>query len=359
MVNKRLKLQAIMPSLTMVFFSLLLILSSCGQKGSGTNQRDSGPVQVDGYTVTTEKFTVNIRATGELLPYEEVELKTPVSGNVMRINFREGQYVGKGELLVEIDNRSLRARKGGLEARLAASESELVRMKRLLEIDGVSLEIAEQTEAEVDNLKSQIEELKVMIDLAHIRAPFSGRLGMRNFSTGAYLSQGEVITRLVQSDKLKVNFGIPAKYAAFAAAGQEITMISSSTGDTAVAKIYATDPMIRQSSRNIIARASFDNKANKFLPGDFVQILLAVEQNNKSLLVPAEAIIPELNSQVVYVADKGKARRQVVETGSRTNTRVQITKGLSPGDVVITTGLMTIRDGAPVVVREKKAEVAR
>lgn len=339
--------------ITAVFF---LIFTSCSNSGSTADERNASPMQVEGYQVKTEKFTINVRATGELLPYEEVELKTPVSGNVMRILFKEGQYVRGGDLLVEIDSRSWRARKSGLEARLAASAGELVRLRRLLEIDGVSLESVEQAEAEVGNLESQIEEMKVMIDLAHIRAPFSGRLGMRNFSTGAYLSQGETITRLVQSDKLKVNFGIPARYAKHAVTGRDVTLISSSTGDTAIAQIYAIDPLIRQSSRNIIARASLDNKADKFLPGDFVQVFLAVEENNKSVLIPAEAIIPELNMQVVYVADNGKARRQVVETGTRTSNRVQVIKGLTPGDIVITTGLMTIRDGADVVVKDKKAE---
>lgn len=342
--------------ITAVFF---LIFSSCSNSGSTVDQRNTSPLEVEGYQIKTEKFTINIRATGELMPYEEVELKTPVSGNVIRILFREGQYVRGGDLLVEIDSRSWRARKSGLEARLAASGSELVRLRRLMEIDGVSLESVEQAEAEVGNLEAQIEELKVMIDLAHIRAPFSGRLGMRNFSIGAYLSQGETVTRLVQSDRLKVNFGIPARYAKHAVTGRDVTLISSSTGDTAIAQIYAIDPLIRQSSRSIIARASLENKAGKFMPGDFVQVLLAVEQNNESLLVPAEAIIPELNRQVVYIADNGKAMRQVVETGTRTTNRVQITKGLTPGDIVITTGLMTIRDGADVVVREKRAEAAR
>jgi membrane fusion protein, multidrug efflux system len=338
-----------------LMFALLVIMVSCNQN-SNPGQKQAGILKAEGYRVDPEYFTVNIRATGELLSNEEVELKTPVSGNVQNIYFREGQYVKKGDLLVEIDNRSWVARKLGLEARLLSAKSELSRKKELLEIEGVSQEELEQSEAEVNHLKAQIEELEVMIDLAHIRAPFNGWLGMRNFSPGAFLSQGEVITRLVQNDKLKVNFTIPARYASNIRKDQKITIISSASGDTAQAAIYAVDPIISSTSRSLQIRALLDNERKGFLPGDFAQVVLEVGQFENALLVPAESVIPEMNTQVVYVVSEGKALRQVVETGSRTHNRVQVLKGLSPGDVVLTTGLMTIRDGDPVEIFESTLE---
>ncbi|MFO7722079.1 MAG: efflux RND transporter periplasmic adaptor subunit [Bacteroidales bacterium] len=337
---------------------LLMIHISCGNEAESGN-RNTGPMKVEGYAVRPEVFTVSIRATGELLPNEEVELKSPVSGNVLRIHFREGQQVRQGDLLVELDARSWSARKKGLEGRLAASESDLERRRTLLKMDGVSQEEVEQLKAEVTSLKAQIEELDVMIDLAHIRAPFSGRVGMRDFSTGAWMSQGELITRLVQSDKLKINFSIPARYSRVVGKEMPVTMISSSTGDTARAFIYAIDPMISSTSRSLPVRAIFDNPKAGFIPGDFVQIILEVSQNGEALLVPAEAVIPELNNQVVYIFRDGKAVRTTVKTGARTRDRIQITSGLEGGDVVLTTGLMVIRDGDPVEVTVKNPEGRR
>jgi membrane fusion protein, multidrug efflux system len=337
---------------------LLIIVTSCRQnKDSG--QRQASTVKVEGYVVEPEFYTVSIRTTGELLSYEEVELKTPVSGNVLNIYFREGQYVNKGDLLVEIDNRSWTARKIGLKARLTSAQSELTRKKELLKMEGVSQEDMEQSQAEVSNLKAQIEELDVMIDLAHIRAPFSGLLGMRDFSPGAFLSQGEIITRLVQNDKIKVNFSIPSRYAARAEKHQEVTIISSATGDSAIAVIYAVDPIITPSSRTLNIRALLDNKTKGFMPGDFAQIIFEVEQYDDALLVPAESVIPELNRQVVYLAKNGRAVRQEVETGSRTHNRVQILKGLSPGDIVLTTGLMTLQDGDQVEISTPKTKESK
>ncbi len=342
-----------------VLFALIFfLLASCGRNG---NPGQEGPfvTRVDGQQVIPQDHSVSIRATGDLLSYEEVELKAPVSGNVLNIYFREGKYVNQGDLLVEIDNRSWTARKKGLEARLVSLESELRRKKDLLEIEGVSQEEVEQTQAEADNLKSQIEEMEVNIDLAHVRAPFSGRVGLRDFSLGAFLSQGAIITRLVQTDQIKVNFRLPARYSSLATNHKEVKITSAASADTAVAVVYAADPMISPSSRTLQVRALMDNKDGRFVAGDFVQVLFEVEQYPDALMVPAESVVSELNNQVVYIARNGKAKKLEVETGSRTRDMVHILNGLTPGDTVLTTGLMEIREGDRIEIRKPKAEDTR
>jgi membrane fusion protein, multidrug efflux system len=334
----------------------MLILSASCKQNTVQNQGSENTYPVETYQVLPEMYSESIRTTGELLSFEETQIMAPVAGNVLNIYFREGQNINKGDLLVEIDNRSWSARKRGLEAQLVSAESDLARRKNLLEIEGVSQEELEQSQANVSNLQAQIEELDVMIDLAHIRAPYNGRLGMRNFSPGAYLSQGDLITSLVQSHRLRVNFSIPARYASLAKENQEIKVISSASGDTAVAVIYAIDPTINSASRSLQLRAMLDNEKSRFVAGDFAQVIFDIRQTENALLVPAESIIPELNTQVVYVARDGRAVRQEVETGSRTRDRVQILNGLSPGDYVLTTGLMQIRDGDQINFSESTRE---
>jgi membrane fusion protein, multidrug efflux system len=340
------------PAIIIIIFSVTV---SCKQN-TAQNQGSENLYTVEAYQVMPEIYSESIRATGELLSFEETEIMAPVPGNVLNIYFREGQNVNKGDLLVEIDNRSWSARKRGLEAQLISAESDLIRKKDLLQIEGVSQEELEQSQATVSNLKAQIDELDVMIDLAHIQAPYSGRLGMRNFSPGAYLRQGDIITSLVQSHKLRVSFSIPARYATLAKENQEVEVISSASGDTAVAVIYAIDPTINPASRSLQIRAMLDNEQGRFVAGDFAQIIFDVEQTKDALLVPAESIIPELNTQVVFIARNGRAVRQEVETGSRTRDRVQILNGLSPGDYVLTTGLMEIRDGDQINFNESIVE---
>ena len=338
----------------LLFFLLVgWVLAAC-QNNNNSQQGVNRTLNVEGYLVASEVFEQTIHATGDLLAWEEIEVKTPIAGLVHDIRFSEGQYVRKGDLLVEMDNRSWRAQKRGLEARLQSARSELERRQGLLVIEGVSREEVERAQAEADLLQAQIEELEVMIDLAHVRAPFNGRLGIRHVSPGAFLSQGEAITRLVQTDRLRVHFSVPARYAAMVNNDMEINVVSSSGGQQSTAHIYTTEPVMSASARSLLVRAELDNSRQQFIPGDFVLVVLGVDRDEGALLIPAEAVINELNSQIVYVARNGQTRRQVIEAGIRTRDRVQVLGGLAPGDTVITTGLMEIRDGIPVVIRELK-----
>lgn len=340
-----------------MIIALFLIFSfSCSRQE--TSQQTRQALNVEGYRVVPEAFTISIGATGELLPWEDVEIKTPVAGNVVGIYFDEGEKVSEGDMLVAIDSRTWQARRQGLQARLITAKSELERRRELFRIDGASQEDIEQSETEVSSLEAQIEELEVMIDLAQVRAPFSGSLGMRDFSPGAYLSQGETVTRLVKTDLLKLDFNIPARYATLAGKGNAVTLVSASSGDSATAKIYAIDPAVNPASRSLQIRAELNNPNGRFFPGDFVQITFEVAQLSDALLVPAESVVMELNRQVVFIAKDGVAHRCEVETGARTREKVQIVRGLKEGDIVLTTGLMEISDGDEINVTITDQEVS-
>ena len=334
-----------------LLYALFILSSAACQQNNTNNQGGPRVLSADGDLVSPEVFEQSIRATGDLLAWEEVDIKTPFSGIIRTIHFSEGQTVREGVLLAEIDNRSWSAQKRGLEARLQSAVSELERRKGLLAVEGVSREEVERSEAEVSLLRAQIEELEVMIDLAHIRAPFAGRLGLRNVSPGAFLAQGETITRLVQTDRLRVHFSVPARYAPMVHAGQEVLVTSSSGGQQSTARIYTTEPVISPTARTLMVRGELNNGSQQFIPGDFVQVTLGVERNKEALLIPTEAVIPELNAQIVYLLKNGLAYKQPIEAGVRTRDRLQVLGGLAPGDTVITSGLMEIREGIPVTIR--------
>jgi membrane fusion protein, multidrug efflux system len=333
----------------------ILIFVSCGS-GEQQSAQMARPTMAQGYKAQPQQFSIEIRSTGELLSYEDVVLRSPVAGNVMGIHFSEGQYVSEGTLLVEIDSRTWQAQKRGLEAQLVNAMSELERREALLEFEGASQQSVDQALAAVNDLKARIDELSVRIDLARIRAPFSGRLGMRNFSPGAFMGQGETITRLVQTQKLKINFDVPARYASLMQEGLMVNVISSSTGDTVAARVYAIEPVINASNRSLTVRGILENGLQKFFPGDFAQVFIEVDQTESALLIPTEAIISELNSQIVYVAHGGKAVRTEVEIGASTRGRVNILNGINEGDTVLITGLMTIRNGSDVVISSLNQE---
>jgi membrane fusion protein (multidrug efflux system) len=149
-----------------------------------------------------------------------------------------------------------------------------------------------------------------------------------------------------------VNFSIPAKYAGLAELNQNIKVITSSIEDTVVAKIYAIEPVINPDSRGLGIRAILDNENNKLFAGDFVRVEFTIKSFEEAILVPSEAVTPELNTQIIYYFKDGKALKTEVKTGERTKNRIQILQGLKSGDTVITTGLLEIKDSMQVEIKE-------
>jgi membrane fusion protein (multidrug efflux system) len=294
------------------------------------------------------KLEENVFATANLLSFEEVEIKAPVTGTVLSINFQEGQFVKKGDVLLKIDDRNWKAQIKGATAQLINAKNELSRKKELIKVGGASQQDVDNAQAAVNALEAQIEQLAVYVSLANIVAPFEGRVGMRNFSLGSFLSQGQTITVLAQSNKLKVDFNISSRYIDKIQLGHIIYVVSAS--DTAVAAIYAINPTVSQTSRTIQIRALIDNNYRNFIPGDFAGVIVPVKIDPNALVVPANCIVPELNAQIVYQYKKGRAVRKEIDPGMRTDKVVQVLNGIAAGDTIITTGLVQIKDMMPVQV---------
>lgn len=323
---------------------VISIFQSC-KESKNEEIKEIKPTKVDIHIVSFEKFSSKIKITGELLPTEVVELKSPLSGTVMKIYFTEGQIVKKGEILVEIDHRAYKAKKKGLESQLKVAESNLQRKKELIGLGGVSAEELEKTNSEVIQLQSEIEELNILIDLSIIKAPFNGQVGMRNFSEGTFMAQGTTITKIYQNDRLKLDLNIPAKYAASIKKNQQIKVYSKILSDSLSAEIYAIEPGINPKNRSLKVRAMIENNEKKLYSGDFVEAIIPINYSEKAMLIPSQALISELNAHVVYILKDGISKKQIVEIGNRTSKKIQILSGVSVGDSVIITGLMKISDG--------------
>lgn len=303
----------------------------------------------EGFVVKPGHFENRLTATANLLPLESVEIKTPVAGTVLAIHFSEGQYVQQGQPLVHIDDRVWKAQIKGLKAQLTAATEELQRKETLLEAEGASREEVETIQSTVQQLEARIEELSVYVSLAGVPAPFSGKVGMRDFSVGAYLSQGQIITQIAQSNKLKVDFNLPGRYVSQLSAGKEVMVIAN--GDSLSAPVYAINPVVDENARTIQVRALLDNKKN-WLPGDFAEVSVILDIHDSALVVPTELIIPELGAETVFLSKRGKVVKQTVTTSARNSKVALVTSGLAAGDTLLTTGLMQVREGIPVKISQ-------
>ena len=306
------------------------------------------PVSVEATVIQASTLLDRIEITGTLRANEAVELRSETAGKITGIYFQEGERVRKGALLVKINDSELQAELRKAQYRLVLAENREKREKQILDNGGISLEEYEATLNEVNVLRADVDLIQAQIEKTKVRAPFNGTIGLRQISEGSYLTTASVIASIQDVDRVKVDFSIPERYAQRVRPGDEIVFSVEGIAEVQRGVVYAVEPEIDANTRTLLIRARCPNPDRALLPGAFADIDLIFEEINDALTVPAIAIMPELGGKKVYVLQNGKAIPRDVETGIRTDERVQVTSGLSAQDTVIVTGLQLIRPMAAV-----------
>ena len=319
-----------------------------------TSNKPSAPVGpmkppaaiVSVFVVTPEKLDQKIALSGTVLASEEAALITETSGRIVKIDFQEGATVSKGQLLVKINDQDLQAslKKMQQQCKLAKDRSD--RQKHLLELGGVSQEDFDASQNAYTGLQADIEQIQATILKTEIRAPFNGVVGVRNVSEGSYINTSTVVASIQQIDPVKIDFNVPEKYAAKIHVGDDVEFNTAGSSLILAARISAIEPKVDPTMRTLKIRARCANPAGKILPGAFARIGLKLDKDSLGLMIPTEALIPDLKGQKVFLCKNGVASPQKVKTGIRTETRVQITEGLNPGDSVVVRGLMQVKPDA-------------
>ena len=334
---------------------LCLLLFSCGGKDEKNDLAPAmmKPNAVEVFTIETSDVSRIIEIPGTIIPAEEVQLFSEISGRIQRINFKEGQRVQKGALLVQVDTDVLRAQKQQLKVQLDLAKKDEARKKALLAAKGISTEEYERSFSAMESIEAEMNLIDVQVSKGGIRAPFSGRIGLRRISEGAYISPTTMITTLVQDDPVKVEFAISERYAGSVKNGQNVTFKLEGSDKKYTGKVFAFEPFVDAGTRMLTIRAELRNDG-KLIPGTFVAIEYDLGIENGAMMVPTESIIPVLKGQKVMVVRDGIAKDIPVEVGIRTSDRVQVVGDVKPGDQVLISGLLAVRDGMPVTIKETK-----
>lgn len=337
--------RAIMLSTTL----LALLWASCGDgKGQGQKQGPNGPMQVRVKVLRPEPLSNTVQATGSLLANESVDVRSEVAGRIVSIGFQEGSTVKQGQELVRINDDDLQAqlRKAGLAVQLTQDDE--ARKKQLLAVNGISQQDYDDARIALQSAEADRDNLQAQIAKTSIRAPFSGKIGLRQVSMGGYVSPNTLITGLQQVSPMKIEFSVPERYGREIAAGKKVSFTLDGDTTSYEGVIYALDPAVDPTSRTITARARNPNADGRLRPGSFVRVNVALAQVDDALMIPTEALIPDIQGQMVLLIKGGKAVEARVQTGIRTSTDVQLVSGVQAGDTVITTGLLQLRAGMPV-----------
>lgn len=323
-----------------------LTKASAPQNSSASN----APLAVEAYVVKPDTIEDKIFTTGTLLANEEVDLVSETSGLVQTIYLEEGREVEKGDLLLKINDSELQAQLKRADFRLNLAEDREKRQKQLLEQGGISQEEYDATLNEVNVLRAEVALINAQIDKTEIRAPFSGRLGLKYVSDGSYISPSTRIATLQDIHRVKIDFSIPERYATMISEGTNVTFTVQGVNDTLKAEVYAKEPRIDTDTRSLQVRARSDNRSERLLPGAFADLQLTLNTIEDALMVPTIALVPEINGQKVFLVKNGVVQPHSVTTGIRNASKVQILSGIAIGDTVLTTGLLQVRPGMPVNV---------
>ncbi|MDR2027090.1 MAG: efflux RND transporter periplasmic adaptor subunit [Prevotellaceae bacterium] len=321
--------------------------SPAGNKPAQQNTQAVGRrvLPVDTYVVKSHGVTDVYPVNSFFLPSEEVDLCFEASGRITGILFKEGTFVEKDRLLAKVNDAKLQAQLRKLQAQLDLYNSKEFRQKSLLAQDAISQETYDESNTLVEATLADIELVKAQIRETELRAPFDGFIGLRQVSEGAYANPTTVVARLTKISPLKMELSIPEKYIDMVKAGDMI--LFTVDGDTLQrkAEVYATDSKIDKTTLSLTIRAYYTNLDRKIPPGRSAHVILQLNYDGKGISVPSESVVPDLGEHVVYKVENSRAKKMQIEPGVRTESYVQILKGLDVGDTVVTTGILQLRDG--------------
>jgi multidrug efflux system membrane fusion protein len=319
------------------------------------------PAQIAAVTATTETVPRFAAGIGSLAAVHQVTITPEIGGLATAILFEPGATVKAGDPLVQLNDAPDRGDLANYEAQARLAAVSLERAKLLAQRQAGPQQTVDQTQSQLDQARAQIIKTQAIIAQKLIRAPFAGRLGVRQIDLGQYLSQGTTIVTLTELDELYVNFTLPSTMRATIVLGQTVNITADAfPGRAFTARITTLEPQVRADTRTMMVQATLANPDEALLPGMFVNAAVVLPAERDQVVLPETAVDYTLYGDSVYVVREdgtdaagkavAKAFRTPVKTGTRWEGKVAILSGVDPGALVVAAGQIKLQNGAPVIV---------
>lgn len=334
--------------------------ANAGAAGSVNAGGPARPVTVEVAKVLVMRLSDDTQAVGSLRSRQGVMLRPEVSGRITQLNFRDGERVRKGRLLVQFDDQLQLAQVKQSQAELSIARANHKRNQELLAQNFISQRSLDESAANLEVAQAKLALAQATAERLKILAPFDGIAGIRNVNVGDYLKDGTDIVNLEDIDTVYVDYRLPERFQTRLRMGQRATVeLDALPGRKFEAKVQAVDPLIDANGRSIGVRASIDNKQLLLRPGMFARVSTVFGVREKARVIPEEAIVPQGGKAFVIKLVPGPdndtlvSKRVEVKIGIRSPGQVEILEGLKEGDTVVAAGQQRLqRDGSPVKVLE-------
>ncbi|MFQ3224623.1 MAG: membrane fusion protein (multidrug efflux system) [Lentimonas sp.] len=352
--------------------ALALVLIIGTKKASFEAMQEAGklmrpiPESVATFTAERQSWIESVQAIGSIHPVQGVRLDAEVAGIVSALNFKNGQDVEVGDILVQLDITVEAALLNSNKASANLAKIELDRAKRLRGTDSIAQSQLDRAQADFDRAVAQMQNLQAIIERKTIRAPFTGRVGIREINLGQYLSQGAPIVTLQSYDQVFVNFTLPQQAIPRITTGMQVTLQSDVYPDQLFeGTLTAISPQIDPTTRSVKLQGTLENEDERLRPGLFVKVTVTLPKKNDVLVVPATSIVyaPYGNSIFKVVTETDEAtgaattivKQSFIRTGKRMGDFVSIIEGIDAGDDVVSAGAFKLRSGMPVTIHNEMA----
>lgn len=342
----------ILPALLLL--CIVCFFTACKSKAKESDKaKTGGPVLVDVMIASPQQVSNVIEANGTVVANEFTELHPEVSGRLTYLNIPEGNAVQQGTVLARINAADLTAQLAKSKVQLDLAEKTAERYNKLLSINGINQSDYDAAVNQVNSLKADMAYTQTLIDKTVIKAPFSGVLGLRQVSPGAYVTPATVLATIQQTSQVKIDFTLPEIYSNIVKRGLIVEIETDAvTAERARAMIVAIEPGANTDTRNLKVRALLQGaKPN---PGGFVKVFIDEGKTRSSVKVPNSSIIPDDRNNQLVIIKGGKANFVNVQTGIREADMVEILKGVNTGDSVVVSGVLFVRPKSVVKVRSVK-----
>jgi len=325
--------------------------AASGPVAAGKSQGSAPAVMVEAVTAATAPMPQSITAVGSLRSDESVTLRPEVAGRVSAIGFQEGRPVSKGAMLVKLDPAINEAEVLQAKANLTLAKAKYDRAVDLQKQGFISGQARDEAENSLKVMEASVALAAARLAKMEIRAPFSGLIGLRSVSIGDYVKEGQDMVNLESIDPLKVDFRVPEIYLKQVQVGQKLEVsLDALPGRKYEGTVSAINPLVDAAGRAIVIRAQVRNADTALRPGMFARVKLLTKDERDALVLPEQALVPQGEEQYVFRVIDGKAARTKVELGQRRDGRVEVVKGVAPGETIVTAGQLKLRDGMPVTL---------
>jgi membrane fusion protein (multidrug efflux system) len=314
-----------------------------GAGGSAPGGRPAMATPVEVAKVVSREVYDTLRVTGEFQATDRVDLRPEIAGRIAELGFRDGQKVSVGQILVRLDDSLLKAEYAQAKAEADLAKSNFLRAQELFDRQFISPRALDEAKANAAVAKARRDLSFARLARTEIRAPFAGRAGLRDWSVGDYVKEGERLVTIEDNERMHFDFRVPGRYASQVSIGQVLSIQTEGVSDDRLYRVSAVDVEVDQNGRFLRVRAITPNADGRWKSGMFGRAALRLKTIENGLLVSEEALVGDREGFFVWKVVDGKAQKVRIELGIRLEKEVQVLQGLAEGDEVVIAGQLKIR----------------